>query len=427
MIFALFLGLGFVTLSNTKANATIVGWDAGNIVSDAVFTNKNSMSASQIQDFLNTKVPICDTSGLLPASEFGRSDLTHAQYAALRGWPAPPYPCLREYVDGGLTAAQIIYNVSQQYQINPQVLIVLLQKEQGLVTDTWPLPTQYRSATGYGCPDTAACDSQYYGLTAQLIWSATMFRAIAYNDQNWSNPYRSGNSWYTPYLLGNNLIRYNPQVSCGETVVNIQNRSTQALYNYTPYQPNASALNAGYGVGDACGAYGNRNFYLYFTDWFTSTQIPINCVGTETPATYVRRFYNPRTYQHFYSAFDCDISFLERIGYINEGPLFNTTPSTAPWAVPIYRYFNPSTGMHIWTPTYNTPAELLSSNTGYQQEAGIVFYVVRSDMPNVTPISSFYNPQTYRHVFGPSPSQQEISDLKTRGGYDLEGTAFYTQ
>ena len=33
----------------------------------------------------------------------------------------------------------------------------------------------------------------------------------------------------------------------------------------------AAALNAGYGTGDGS-AYGNRNFFSYFTDWFGSTQ-----------------------------------------------------------------------------------------------------------------------------------------------------------
>ena len=85
-----------------------------------------------------------------------------------------------------------------------------------------------------------------------------MFRAIL-NDSP---------TWYTPYELGNNFIQYNPQSSCGGTVVTIQNRSTQALYNYTPYQPNDAALAAGYSSASPCGAYGNRNFYLYFQDWF---------------------------------------------------------------------------------------------------------------------------------------------------------------
>ena len=264
----MFIALCFPAVSNATA---VTGFDAGRIIDDAVFTDSSSMDVNQIQAFLNSKVTNCDTNGTQPATDFGRSDLTHAQYAASRGWPAPPYPCLKDYTDYGLSAAQIIYYVAHHYNINPQVLIVLLQKEQGLVTDIWPLPVQYRSATGYGCPDTAACDSQFYGLTAQLHWAGTMFHAIESNSQNWSNPYRSGTSWYTPYILGNNYIQYSPDAACGGTTINIQNRATQSLYNYTPYQPNQASLNAGYGTGDSCSSHGNRNFYLYFSDWFGST------------------------------------------------------------------------------------------------------------------------------------------------------------
>ena len=67
-----------------------------------------------------------------------------------------------------------------------------------------------------------------------------------------------------PYVVGNNTILYNPNASCGSSNVFIQNGATAALYSYTPYQPNQSALNAQYGLGDACGAYGNRNFLSVF-------------------------------------------------------------------------------------------------------------------------------------------------------------------
>lgn len=246
----------YVAVNNAHA-APVVGFNAGKIIDDAVFANSLSMNATQIQTFLNNKNPNCDTWGTQP-SEFGGG--TRADWGTARGYP-PPYICLKDYSENGSGTAQIIYNIAQQYQINPQVLVVLLQKEQGLVTDEWPLPSQYKTATGYGCPDTAACDSQYFGLTNQLTWAARMYRAILSNNPN----------WYTPYILGDNYIRWSPNSACGGSTVNIQNRSTQALYNYTPYQPNQSALNAGYGMGDSCGAYGNRNFYLYFTDWFGST------------------------------------------------------------------------------------------------------------------------------------------------------------
>lgn len=241
-----------------KVDATaVVGFNAGSIIDDVIFTNNNSMNVGQIQLFLNSKVPTCDTWGT-QTSEFGGG--TRAQWGAAHGHPAP-FTCLRDYSENGKSSAQIIYDVAQEFKINPQVLIVLLQKEQALVTDAWPIDTQYKTATGYGCPDTAACDSQYFGLTNQLRWSGKMFRSILDNAP----------TWYTPYILGDNYIQWSPNSSCGGGIVNIQNRSTQALYNYTPYQPNLAALNAGYGNGDNCSAYGNRNFYLYFTDWFGST------------------------------------------------------------------------------------------------------------------------------------------------------------
>jgi hypothetical protein len=255
------IALAFFITGKTTHAAPVVGFDPGNIISENIFTNSQSMTAAQIQSFLNSKVPSCDTTGTLRATEYGRGDLTHAQYAAMKGWSAPPYTCLKDYSENGKVSAQIIYDAAQEFNINPQVLIVLLQKEQSLVTDTWPISVQYQSATGYGCPDTAPCDSQYYGLTNQIRWSARMFRAIMNNSP----------TWYTPYVLGNNYIQYSPTTSCGGSTVNITNRSTQALYNYTPYQPNQDSLNAGYGdaPGD-CDSHGNRNFYLYFSDWFGS-------------------------------------------------------------------------------------------------------------------------------------------------------------
>lgn len=248
---------------SSPVSATLEGFDPANIMDDAVAQNYGSMNAHQIQIFLNGKVPVCDTNGSQPAREFGRPDISRAQYAALRGWHGPPYTCLKDYLaPDGRSAAQIIFDVSQKYRINPQLLIVLIQKEQALVTDTWPTHSQYRTATGYGCPDTAACDSKYFGLENQLEWSGKHFHYIINRNPN----------WHSPYTTGVNFVRWSPNLSCGGSHLNIQNWTTAALYSYTPYQPNAAALAAGYGTGDGCSAYGNRNFYNYFTDWFGPTR-----------------------------------------------------------------------------------------------------------------------------------------------------------
>lgn len=255
-----------VLISVHPANARVQGWDPGNIMSDSMLVNSNSMDITSIQQFLNSKVQSCDTYGQ-QTSEYGGPDLNGDGRVQRWEWGKSKYnqttfPCIKDYTENdGRSAARVIYDISLKYQINPQVLIVLLQKEQALITDTWPLFIQYRTATGYACPDTAPCDSRYYGLVNQLDWSAKMFRAILENSS----------SWYTPYIVGNNYVRYNPNASCGGSNVYIQNRATQALYSYTPYQPNQATLDADWGSAP-CGAYGNRNFYLYFNSWFGNTR-----------------------------------------------------------------------------------------------------------------------------------------------------------
>ena len=247
----------FIAQPKATYAVTAADWSAGNIIDDSKFYNSGEMSTNDIQVFLNSKMPSCDTWGA-KTSEYGGG--TRAQYGTSRGYP-PPYTCLKDYSQNGVPAAQIIKNAANAYNINPRVLIVLLQKEQTLVTDDWPWSNQYRSATGYGCPDTAPCDAEYYGFTNQVTKAAFQFRRYA----TYPSEYR-----YKPYQ--NNTIQYNQNAGCGSSTVYIENLATAGLYNYTPYQPNASALNNLYGSGDGCGAYGNRNFWRLYSDWFGATK-----------------------------------------------------------------------------------------------------------------------------------------------------------
>ncbi len=251
-------------------------FNAANIVDNNVFFNKDGMSVSDIQAFLNAKVPVCDTNGTQPSGRSGYA--TRADWGRANGNP-PPYTCLKDYpqsvpgttadsyCSGGISAgtknaAQIIYDVSQACGVNPKAIIVLLQKEQGLVTDEWPWPGQYRGATGYGCPDTSACDSTYYGFFNQVYNAARQFQRYVKQPSNFN--YAVNRTSFIAYQAN--------RPDCGGTNVNIQNGATAALYNYTPYQPNAAALANLSGTGDACSAYGNRNFWKYFNDWFGSTR-----------------------------------------------------------------------------------------------------------------------------------------------------------
>jgi len=242
------------------AHATLAGFSAGNIMDDIVMSKRDALTQAQIQSFLKSKNS-CNDRGLSRLTGYNstkgwlKADGTTYYYNLKDGH----FICMADQDFNGESAAHIIWQAAQDYNLNPQVLIVLLEKEQGLVTDTWPnYNVQYRSATGFGCPDTAPCDTQYYGLKNQIRQAASLFREVLTG--GWTN-----------YPVGWNYIQYNPSASCGGSNIYVKNRATSSLYRYTPYQPNQAALNAGWGAAYPCGAYGNRNFYNLFTTWFGST------------------------------------------------------------------------------------------------------------------------------------------------------------
>jgi hypothetical protein len=230
---------------------------AANIISDAVFFDSESMTAAQIQAFLNGEGANCHALSGGPAclKDYRLSTVTR---------PADTF-CTRQYTGAANeSAATIIAKVATACDINPRVLLVTLEKELSLVTATSPTAKQYTRAMGYGCPDSSGgtCDSTYNGLFNQLYSAAKQFQRYKANPSKYG--YKAG--------LTNN-VQYHPNTACGSSPVLIANQATAGLYNYTPYQPNAAALAAGYGSAkNSCSSYGNRNFWLLFTDWFGSTQ-----------------------------------------------------------------------------------------------------------------------------------------------------------
>ncbi|UOE26045.1 LGFP repeat-containing protein [Agromyces soli] len=246
------LSLAPATIAPTTAADAADGADfnPGMIISDAVFYDSKTMTVAQIQSFLNARVPEC-RSGYTCLKDYRQT--TKSQPARSEG-------CSAYSGQANESAALIIYKVANACGINPRVLIVLLEKEQGLVSDSWPSARQYRSATGYGCPDTADCDANYYGFFNQVYHASWQFKKYRANPG--IRNYQAGRT---------NTIYWHPNASCGTSKVYIENQATAGLYIYTPYRPNTAALRNLYGTGDSCSSYGNRNFWRMFTDWFGST------------------------------------------------------------------------------------------------------------------------------------------------------------
>jgi hypothetical protein len=145
------------------------------------------------------------------------------------------------------TAAEIIYKRCQANLINPKFVIVLLQKEQGLIEDAAPSQGSLDWATGYGCPDSGGCNPRWQGLWKQINSATLQFYDYIENYQDYT--YQAGKT----YTFSN---KYSTSVR-GSVSVTIFNNATAALYNYTPHVYN-----------------GNYNFWKIWGRYFAKAVYP---------------------------------------------------------------------------------------------------------------------------------------------------------
>lgn len=134
------------------------------------------------------------------------------------------------------TAAQIIIAAAEEDRINPRYILVMLQKEQSLISAQNPTQKQLDWATGYGVCDSCSMDDpaiqKFRGFAVQVRRAAGIMRYYYDNlDQSWIK--RSGTSY-----------------SIDNTAVIPQSNATAFLYTYTPH------------------IQGNKNFWKIWSNWF---------------------------------------------------------------------------------------------------------------------------------------------------------------
>ena len=229
-------------------------FDPGNLISDADFFRSGSMSAEAIQTFLQERNPDC-RSGFVCMKDYRETTFSRDASVLCNAYQGAENE----------TAAQIIAKVSAACGVSAEALLVLIQKEQSLVTLTAPSTTRFQKATGYACPDTAPCNAQFFGFYNQVYNAAKQFK-------RYSNP--PGTSrFFTWFPIGrSSQVRLHPNAACGTTPVTIRNHATAGLYYYTPYTPNQIAMVNLATAGDSCSSYGNRNFWRVYNYWFNPTK-----------------------------------------------------------------------------------------------------------------------------------------------------------
>lgn len=135
------------------------------------------------------------------------------------------------------SAAEILIAAAAEERINPRYILVMLQKEQSLITAKNPSQKQLDWATGYGvCDDCSMNDpsiQKFRGFATQVRRSAGIMRYYYDNiSQNWIK--RAGQAY-----------------AIDSQSVTPQSNATAFLYTYTPH------------------ILGNKNFWKLWNQWFT--------------------------------------------------------------------------------------------------------------------------------------------------------------
>jgi len=195
-----------------------------NIISNEHFLDTNGMNTSSIQSFLEER----------------------SSYLA-------------SYSDGGRSAAQIIYDAAHGKNeaggtwngvtinestgtINPEVILVFLQKEQSLISrstyDEWAMT----ASMGYYCYAGVSndnngnnCNDNYEGFTKQVengAWQLRYNYEIATKDSSWWSSVYPG---AIQYRTGNTATMGTSRTPPSSYDVTFSNQATASCYRYTPY------------------------------------------------------------------------------------------------------------------------------------------------------------------------------------------------
>lgn len=261
----------WLILGNAHAAAYTLNF-TDHLMDDSIMRASSTMTANDIQGFLSDK-----GSGLASFSDVedcGSTSGAHYSYYATY------YHCgVNE------SAAQIIYDSSQAYGINPQVILATLQKEQSLITTPNPTSSQLTYAMGYGCADSSGCTSNSYpGFFNQVDNGTWQFRTDMElgSGNNWwgytpssypcANKPPSNPWYYDTGLYGGRTVNFSDGNNTIYSTLTLANMSTATLYCYTPHvYNNPNGINGLPAYGTTGQYYtGSYNFYYYFNLWFKS-------------------------------------------------------------------------------------------------------------------------------------------------------------
>lgn len=249
------------------------GFDPNLLISDERFSDIKTLGGAEgIQKFLESQGSVL--SDISPAFLTKLREPGDENLKSRLPDPRPNLGRLR-------SAAELIHDASTASGLNPQVVLVTLQKEQSLInkkfTTDRDLTRALDRALGFGCPDEGGCGDIFLGFYHQLFGNfdaegnryigmpASLMRSFNFEvsgQRVGRGPMvdASGNAYIgSPRVRtarkGETITLDNtqgpPNNAEAKQMVTLSNFATTALYRYTPHVYN-----------------GNYNFWKFFTQWF---------------------------------------------------------------------------------------------------------------------------------------------------------------
>ncbi len=228
------------TISNEPS-----GFNPGSLISDSDFLRADSMSAGEINNFLASKgswlanyvIPEYMEVPYFCKNDQGGNEI---RSVSVRQWHVNNFPLY------GMTVATLLADRAVANAINPQVMLVLLERESSAITraapsssmtQTWPLFYAFdetMASYNYSCATAQQKAIDFGGLGQQIAYGTYGIKKNYTDSSDWNSPITIDGSTFTP-----------------------QSRATRALYRYTPHIHN-----------------GNHNFWYLFMIWFASISPP---------------------------------------------------------------------------------------------------------------------------------------------------------
>ena len=188
-------------------------FNPNNVITDVNFSAVHSLSQSEVQKFLAAQSGVLDS------------------YKA------------RDHAGVKRSAAAIISRAAKAWLVSPKVILVTLQKEQGLLSATKPSAATLAWAMGCGVPDSGSRQATYQGFGKQIWYGAESL-------------HNNGKGWHTGITK-----------VCGDGTVKSADKASYALYCYTPW----IGVNGG----------GNKLFWTLYWQYFANP-LAVDAVAPKT-------------------------------------------------------------------------------------------------------------------------------------------------